>query len=264
MNTLHKRVCVSGLLEFKTAFHIGSGREGDLATDMGVLKGVDGSPVLPGSTLKGNFRSFAERLAPHLGMSACQLDTALSGVSCVSDESYRKRVTGDFRKQKTDPERLKWLESHTCNICGLFGSPFQAGRIFFSDGILKQWSRTYEIRDGVCIDRDSETARYGAKYDFEIIPQGTSFEMNMEMENPRDKDLALVGAVLSEWEMGFRLGGFTSRGLGKVECTKVKVKQVDYSDMEQLMNYLLKRVMAPADNIFKTALNTRLQTVQAL
>lgn len=264
MNTLHKRVCVSGMLVFKTAFHIGSGREGDLATDMGVLKGVDGSPVLPGSTLKGNFRTFAERLAPHLGLTACELDTALSGVSCVNDESYRKQVTDDFRSKKTDPERLQWLESHTCDVCSLFGSPFQAGRIFFSDGILKQWSRTYEIRDGVCIDRDSETARHGAKYDFEIVPPGTSFEITIDMENPRDKDLALVGAVLSEWETGFMLGGFTSRGLGKVECTNVKVKQIDYGNMEQLKNYLLKRDMAPADNIFAKALNTHLQAMQVL
>lgn len=198
-------------------------------------------------------------------MTACLLDKTLSGVSCVSDENYRKMVTDDFRNQKTDPERLNWLEGHTCNVCRLFGSPFQAGRIFFSDGILNQWSRTYEIRDGVCIDRDSETARYGAKYDFEIVPQGTSFEVSFDIENPCDNDLALVGSVLTEWETGFRLGGFTSRGLGKVQCVDLKIEQIDYNDIDQLKNYLLRRTMTPTGrSIFDNALTMCLQNEQAL
>jgi CRISPR/Cas system CSM-associated protein Csm3 (group 7 of RAMP superfamily) len=58
------KIKITGTLTFETAFHIGSGKEGELATNMGVLIGADGAPILPGSTLKGNFRSFGERLAP--------------------------------------------------------------------------------------------------------------------------------------------------------------------------------------------------------
>ncbi|MDM8525789.1 CRISPR-associated RAMP protein Csx7 [Desulfococcaceae bacterium HSG8] len=250
MNNVFKRkVRISGKLVFETAFHIGSGKEGELATDMGVLLDQDDNPVLPGSTLKGNFRSFAERLASYLGLKACLLDSDLSGVDCVSDETYRKRVYENFKKIKQEKKKLEWLEEHVCDVCRLFGSPLQASRIFFSDGALSEWGRTLQVRDGVCIDRDTETARHGAKYDFEVVPRGAEFEITIEIENPEDNELALVGAALAEWENGFRLGGFTSRGLGKVQFTDKKIEETDYTDPEQLKAYLLLHKMSPADSL---------------
>lgn len=238
-----KKVRITGSLSFDTAFHIGTGREGDLATDMGILKDIDQSPILPGSSLKGNFRAFAERLAGYLGLKACLLSTSLSGINCVSDESYRKSVHEQFKCIVREDERITWLQEHTCDVCQLFGSPLQASRIYFSDGILMEWSRTYQIRDGVCIDRDSETARHGAKFDYEVVPQGALYSTSIEIDNPEDKDLALVGAVLREWENGFRLGGFKSRGLGKVKLSETKIEQVDYTDVKQLREYILNRKM---------------------
>jgi CRISPR-associated RAMP protein (TIGR02581 family) len=243
---------ISGALVFETAFHIGSGQEGELATDMGILKEVDGRPILPGSTLKGSFRGFAERLAQHLGLTACLLDSSLSGIDCVSDESYRKSVHETFKNMEKEADRLEWLQGHTCDVCQLFGSPLQGSRIFFTDGQLNHWSQSTQVRDGVCIDRDSETARYGAKYDFEVVPQGAGFSITIELENPRKKELALVGAALVEWENGFRLGGFTSRGLGKVRLTEKRIEQVDYTDPTQLRDYLLNRKMSEVSNTLFT------------
>jgi|LGVF01.1.fsa_nt_gb CRISPR-associated RAMP protein (TIGR02581 family) len=249
-----KKVKIQGDLVFETAFHIGSGREGELATDMGILRELDGRPILPGSTLKGNFRTFAERLSGYLGFTACLLDSELSGIECVSDEKYRKQVYEEFKKLDLEPKKLTWLQNHTCDICRLFGSPLQASRIFFSDGNLLEWGRSIQVRDGVCIDRDSETARYGAKYDFEVVPKGAVFSITIEMENPADGDLAMVAAALAEWESGFRLGGFTSRGLGRVRLKNTKVKQVDYTDPDQLKAYLVAREMSVADSLFTNCL----------
>lgn len=242
-----KKVRISGTLTFETAFHIGSGKEGDLATDMGVLKELDGSPILPGSTLKGNFRTFAERLAEYLGLTGCLLDSDLSGVPCVSDETYRKKTQEEYRDLDGEAAKLAWLKNHTCNVCQLFGSPLQSSRIYFSDGYLLYWAESVQVRDGVCLDRDSENARHGAKYDFEVVPQGAKFAVTIELENPEDNDLALVAAALTEWESGFRLGGFTSRGLGRVLLSEKVVKQVDYTNSDQLRAYLLKREMPNAD-----------------
>ena len=108
----NRRVKITGNLTFETAFHIGSGKEGELATDMGILKELDGSPVLPGSTLKGNFRTFAERLSEYLGFTACLLDSKLSGVECVSDEEYRKKVYDEFKELRSETEKLAWLQNH--------------------------------------------------------------------------------------------------------------------------------------------------------
>lgn len=253
-----KKVRITGLLIFETAFHIGSGAEGELATDMGVLKDPRGWPVLPGSTLKGNFRNTAEKLACHLDLSACMLDAALSGEKCIGDQGYFMKVNEEFKKKKNEAEKIEWLSNHMCNVCRLFGSPLHGGHIFFSDGALRKWQGGYQIRDGVVIDRDSGTARPRLKYDFEITGEGTAYDILIEMENPGENDLALVSAVLSEWERGFRIGGFKSRGLGQAVLVNVKTEQVDYGDFAQLKNYLLQKTMEPADDLLNSALQKAL------
>ena len=255
-NYFRHNVQIKGTLAFETAFHIGSGKEGELATNMGVLIDQDGRPILPGSTLKGNFRSLAERLSGYLGLSACLLDNGLSGDGCVTGLSNQERNPKYevFKELKTEDKKLEWLHENTCDICRLFGSPLHASRIFFSDGVLINWSNALQIRDGVCIDRDSETARPGAKYDFEVVPAGAAYRITIELENPIDKELALIGAVLTEWETGFRIGGFTSRGLGRVRLEDKTVRQVDYTDPDQLKQYLLKREMQEAERLLTESL----------
>lgn len=265
-NLFEQKVKITGRLVFETAFHIGSGREGELATDMGVLLESDGTPILPGSTLKGAFRAFAERLAGYLNLSACLLDSELSGVKCVSDATYRRKekIYEEFKKLKSETHKIKFLEQHVCDVCHLFGSPLHASRIFFNDGRYLSQGRNLQIRDGVCIDRDTETARHGAKYDFEAVPRGAEFEIAISLENPSDEDCALAAAALAEWEHGFRLGGFTSRGLGWVQLKDRKVQRVDYTDTGQLQDFLLKGVMREAPELLSkklaTLLNDRIES----
>ncbi len=260
-NMFKRKVKITGKLVFETAFHIGSGKEGELATNMGVLLEPDGRPILPGSTLKGNFRTFAERLSGYLGLKACLLDSDLSGIDCVSgDEDYQKNVRKKFEEliRKTgknkEKEKLELLKKHTCHVCKLFGSSLHTSRIFFSDGGLLDWGRVLQVRDGVCIDRDTETARNGAKYDFEVVPRGAEFLITIDMENPEDSELALAGAVLAEWENGFRMGGFTSRGLGKAYLANKKVEEIDYTKPDQLKAYLVKHEMADAGSLLADCL----------
>jgi CRISPR-associated RAMP protein (TIGR02581 family) len=259
--TLRTKVRLTADLVFESAFHIGSGQEGEMATDMGVLRDQSsGEPLLPGSSLKGRFRATAEQLAVHLGLSACLLDMSLSSVECVTDENYRRKHHQEYQKLPNENKKLQWLNEHICGVCRLFGSPMHASRILFSDGKLQYWSGTPEIRDGVCLDRDSETARPNMKYDFEVIPNGAVFSLQLDLENPEEEELALVGAVLAEWEQGFHLGGKTSRGLGLARLDSVHVEMVDYSDREQLGNYLLHKKMTPCPELFTHALENMLQT----
>jgi CRISPR/Cas system CSM-associated protein Csm3 (group 7 of RAMP superfamily) len=181
-------------------------------------------------------------------------------VECVTDENYRRQNQSDYQKSANELERVKWIEARICDVCRLFGSPMHASRIFFSDGKLKYWSGAPEIRDGVCLDRDSETARPQMKYDFEVIPSGAVFSLQLDLENPEEKELALVGAVLAEWEQGFRLGGKTSRGLGLAHLDSVHVEKVDFSDREQLGSYLLYKKMTLCPELFTHAVENVLQT----
>ena len=257
-NMFFQKVKITGKLTFHTAFHIGSGKEGELSTHMGILLDPDGKPILPGSTLKGNFRSFAERLAPYLKMTACLLDTTLSAVDCVSDEVYRKTNQDAFKRLSSERDKLNWLDVRTCDVCKLFGSPMMASRIFFSDGILVDGGDAIGIRDGVCIDRDTETARPKAKFDYEVVPAGAVFQTTIEIENPEDDELALIAAVVGEWENGFRLGGFSSRGLGRVTFTDKKIESVDYTKPAQLIGYLVGNKMTPTLDLLTKSLESKL------
>jgi CRISPR-associated RAMP protein (TIGR02581 family) len=203
-----------------------------------------------------------ERLSAYLGQKACLLDSELSGVKCVSDERYRKEVYEDFKKLDDETMKLQWLENHTCPVCRLFGSPLQASRVFFSDAELLSWSRSVQIRDGVCIDRDSETARDGAKYDFEVVPEGAIFSIAIEVENPDDSELALIAVGIKEWENGFRLGGFTSRGLGSVKLCDTEVKQVNYTNADQFKDYLFNGAMSDAGDLLTHCLEQALNNMQ--
>ena len=237
---LRQKNRITASLVFDTAWRIGSGREGETMGDLGVMLDPKGQPILPGSSLKGKLRSTCETLSHALGLSACMLNHAVSGVNCTSDVNYHREVGEAYRKtlQKGLQARLQWIDDHTCDVCKLFGSPVQAGRLWVSDGVVKAWASVVQVRDGVVIDRDSQTAVNRLKYDYEVVPPGSRFELCVDLENPTDRDMALLGAALFEWHAGSSMGGFTSRGLGRFRLEKIKLSGVDLDDARQRVKFL--------------------------
>jgi CRISPR-associated RAMP protein (TIGR02581 family) len=223
---------------FETAWRIGTGREGETMSDLGVMLGPDGVPVLPGSSLKGRLRSTCESLASHFGLHACFLDREASGVTCVSDVDYYSQVRSQYQDQLKAgmAARLRWIDQHTCDVCKLFGSPLQASRLRITEGRLTDGVTTVQVRDGVVLDRDSHTARN--KYDYDVIPPGSQFDVTIDLTNPAPNDLALLGAALFDWHAGFSIGGFTSRGLGRAQLVNVKVSAADLTDPNQRKQFL--------------------------
>ncbi len=242
---LRSKLLIQATLVFDTAWRIGSGREGQTLSDLGVLLDPTGLPLLPGSSLKGRLRSTCEQLASILGMTACMLDSDATGVECVSDVDQYKRLRAEYAKTLpggaastgTD-QRLTWIDEHTCDVCKLFGSPVRRGRLRVADGQLLSWPGVIEVRDGVVVDRDSRTAVEGLKYDYETVPAGTQFRLWIELENASDRELALVGAALFEWAGGSSLGGFTSRGLGRFHLENITISGVDFSNPQERIKYL--------------------------
>ncbi len=236
-----KLVRITAQLVFNTAWRIGSGREGTTLSDLGVMLDPTGAPILPGSSLKGKLRSTCETLSHALGVSACLLNVDASGVSCVSDVQHYREVRDEYqdilRNQAVDA-RLAWIAEHTCDVCKLFGSPVMAGHLRVSDGALEDWASMVQVRDSVVIDRDSQTAVDGLKFDYDVVPADSRFELRLDLENPSDQDLALVGAALFEWHAGSSLGGFTSRGLGRFHLQDIRVQGVDLEDPVQRIKFL--------------------------
>ena len=209
-------------------------------SDLGVMLTTTGEPILPGSSLKGKLRSTCETLSHALGLSACMLNHAASGVNCTSDVNYYQCVRDTYQQtlKQNLQTRQQWIVTNTCDVCQLFGSPVKAGRLWVSDGALKEWASVVQVRDGVVIDRDSQTAVDGLKYDYEVIPPSSQFELCIDLENPTDPDLALLGIALFEWYAGSSIGGFTSRGLGRFRIKNIKLSGVDMNDPDQRLKFL--------------------------
>ena len=237
---LNKKIRVTVFLVFDTAWRVGSGKEGETTSDLGVMLTTTGEPILPGSSLKGKLRSTCETLSHALNLSACMLNHKASSVNCTSDVNYYSDVREAYQKtlKKGWQTRQQWIEDNTCDVCQLFGSPVKAGRLWVSDGTLKEWASVVQVRDGVVIDRDSRTAVDGLKYDYEVVPPSSRFELCIDLENPLDADLALLGAALFEWHAGSSLGGFTSRGLGRFHLEDIELSGVDLKNGEQRLKFL--------------------------
>jgi CRISPR-associated RAMP protein (TIGR02581 family) len=131
---------------------------------------------------------------------------------------------------RDDPAGLSLeILRRSCWTCSLLGAPWLASKVLVRDLTVspETWFDRYLIRDGVAIDRDTETAGEGLKYDFEAVPPSTEFSFEMVVENASDAELGLALLGLREFEAGHvPLGGAISRGLGSVRLV------LDWSDSE--------------------------------
>lgn len=241
-----ERYVFTGKLICETGLHIGSGR-GSIDTEATVVIDHNGRPLIPGSSLKGAMRSTVEHLGQalqHTGkFTSCLLFEKNDALQCLTCNESLRATYEQMCEQPGIAEQDLWnyLNSKLCDTCKVFGSPHFASKTRISDSCWIEGGPTV-VRHGVGIDRDTETARQGIKFDFQVVQPETKFTFEMIVENPEGRDLQLVSLALKEMENeGIRLGGIKSRGLGKVRleldstCTLVNL-----ADPTQLLEYLLQ------------------------
>jgi CRISPR-associated RAMP protein (TIGR02581 family) len=222
---LTTRYRIEGLLVAETGLRIGAGKSLDVgASDQPVIRDALNRLFLPGSSLKGVLRSGLEAVLR--GLDDPRLRACDPFVEPCT-ERLAKRA-----KQRNEPIEVDDVLREVCAVCGLFGSPYLAGRVFVGDLPLANGasSRT-EVRDGVGIDRDRRVAQTkpAIKYDQEVVPPGTAFRLEMILENVDDPvQLGLVLKSLELLQTGeLRLGGLTSRGLGRVSLAELRLERTD-------------------------------------
>jgi hypothetical protein len=119
-----------------------------------------------------------------------------------------------FDKEKWDRTSLTY--PNACLICKLFGSTGFAGRLSTTDAYAIGEIPKPQRRDGVGIDRFTGGSAHGAKFELEVITEGT-FATTLHLRNFELWQLALVGFLLQDLKDGLiRIGMGKSRGLGKV------------------------------------------------
>jgi len=248
-DTFKNRLEITGKLTTITALRISAGRSTEpIGTDLPVTKDALGQPLIPGSSFKGALRSRLESfLRGILGN-----DPKLVANPAIEEEWS---ITSQDMKQlkdtyDNDQILTQAIINKTDLISRLFGSPWIASKFQVRDltVVPDTWFGQYQERDGVAIDRDTETAADGKLYDFQVVPASTQFEFRAVVENAEDWELGLLMIGLHQFETEqIPLGGGRSRGLGVVKLNIDKMLWVDVEDNPQfLLQYLQKLVMGDA------------------
>ncbi len=249
-----------GKLLCNTGLHIGTGElAAPGASDLPVTKDAVGHPFVPGSSLKGVLRSFAERIVSSLTtvtyptdsnfqkrFTSCLLHTdsycCLSTCKSYQKDFSRKQERGEFAN---DGIMTDWILKHTCSVCQLFGSPYLASRVWIKDAFAANEPLPIEVRNGVAIDRDRRAAAAHLLFDLEVVPPTSAFNTEVRVENASFAELGLLFLVLDKLNDGeLRLGGRGSVGLGQVKFERGRIVYMggDVTVFRaQLLNHLLGR-----------------------
>lgn len=237
MRAFQRRYLFTGHVVLKTGLHIGGGEASLSASDSPVVRTPDGQPYIPGSSFKGAFRSTVEKLAVTVGLRSCGL---MEGQGCPGAPGNVQERFNDRRQEErwddaillrhlTDGIPINSQTIRLCDTCWLFGSPYVASKISFSDlYLVEDVEGIVQVRDGVAIDRDSDKQISGLLYHYEVVAPTTPFRMEILLEDPTDTDLRLTCLGLSEFLSGFGgLGGRRSRGLGRCDLMNLKIYELD-------------------------------------
>jgi CRISPR-associated RAMP protein (TIGR02581 family) len=243
-DTFENRLRITGELVAVTGVRVGMSAESAMptATDLPVIKDANGRPFIPGSSLRGAVRAHIERIVrafePSVGNGRGALDP-------IDVRKYNSLYDGKSEEQ---------IFEVSSRVDQVFGSPKLASRVRFTDLPLLTEGAEPELRDSVAIDREKESV--ANKYDFEAMPAGVRFGLEIVAENLDDHELGLLLLGVRELERGnIRIGGFKGRGLGVVLLENVRYEWVDRNS---LLAYLVDNTTQPVDQAW---VNAKLQAL---
>lgn len=206
---------IKGIAVNRTILHIGTPETAQLeaTVDNPVLRlrmirdgRVVEVPVIPGSSIKGVFRSFFEKIARSSGERVCN----------IFDVEQQK-------EEKTNP----------CIACRVFGNQGQASRVHFFDvmPVEESISSLYTVRMGVSIDRFFGSQRPGLLRTDEYVIPGLKWNVeirvfNLDLEDENSKEAKFFKHVLKIFmEEGLQIGGRKSIGSGVFTLVDGTVKK---------------------------------------
>ncbi|KPA14379.1 CRISPR-associated protein [Candidatus Magnetomorum sp. HK-1] len=194
-------------MSFVRTWHTGKGEE----------------PFIPGSSLKGMIRAYAEKICRSLKDKPVPVCLPYVKPGAEDKGEFGQASCGlRFDKYQKNNSAIPSYDiyKHSCPVCRLFGSHVFIGRLATSDAYLTETFKNsekavLEIRDGVAIDRITGGSKGGAKYDLEVLTRG-EFGTSINIRNFERWQMGLIGLILRDMVQGqLRLGFGKSRGLGR-------------------------------------------------
>jgi CRISPR-associated RAMP protein (TIGR02581 family) len=184
---------------------------------------------LPGSSLKGTFRSHIERVIRTL-----RPDEVVVADPFKSENAPDQSCGSWFEQRKKNDEAIttEVVYRDSDPVARLFGSHFCIGRVSIGDAYLvdattgdylqdttRDKRLPTEQRDGVGIDRLTGGAYPRAKFELEVVAAGTIFRSEVLLRNFECWQLGAVLLVVQDMaDELVRIGSGKSRGLGAVKA----------------------------------------------
>ncbi len=231
-HSIHVRTfTISGKVTLKEPLRVGAGRGEGLSSlsDLPVLKLKvrDAElPVIPGSSWKGVLRSHVETLLRLLNHGVCG---GVPGDTCAErgHPSPLERMDRLLRRPSEQSRRevLSMIWREYCLACKMFGAPSYMANVAVDDSYpLESGDGSYlyslGVKPGIAIDRRSGAVRRGAFYQVEFVEPGSVFSFRLTARNLPNYLLGLLAWALLDLSEGMvRIGGFKSRGFGRVELS---------------------------------------------
>lgn len=213
-----RRFTFKGKIEALTPLRIGSGRsEGH---NIYILKDSRNRPYIPGSSLKGVFRSVGERIAKSKGLRVC---TGHSNLTCMDTTGLSRKII-DMRSNidasnyvSIYNKLLKEIFNLTCINCKIFGAPGLAAHIRLTDAYPIDENYSIGWRTGIAISRRTGAVAQGAIYRVEYVEPGSLFSFEIVGTNLPNYAVGYIAEIIDFINSGAaRIGGFKTRGFGKV------------------------------------------------
>jgi CRISPR-associated RAMP protein (TIGR02581 family) len=225
-----REVVFEGYLVAESPLRIGVGRESPLgsAVDLAVLRmNLNGKlvPYIPGSSLKGVFRSTAIQLANRKGLTVC---SGLSKGTCMDlrypefdGKTLLEKIQEEIRNRNYR-RAIELFHEKACLLCKVFGAPSFTGHSEFNDSYpINEKGEVLDapvgVRTGIAINRRTGAVHMGALYQVEYVEPGARFRFSIRTTNLPNYALGLLAKILRMVNEGWvRVGGFKTRGFGEL------------------------------------------------
>jgi CRISPR-associated RAMP protein (TIGR02581 family) len=225
-----REVVLEGYLVAESPLRIGVGRESPLgsAVDLAVLRvNLNGKivPYIPGSSLKGVFRSTAIQLANLRGLTVC---SGLSKGTCMDlrypefdGKTLLEKIQEEIRNRNYR-RAIELFHEKACLLCKVFGAPSFTGHSEFNDSYpINEKGEVLDapvgVRTGIAINRRTGAVHMGALYQVEYVEPGARFRFSLRTTNLPNYALGLLAKILRMVNEGWvRVGGFKTRGFGEL------------------------------------------------
>jgi CRISPR-associated RAMP protein (TIGR02581 family) len=225
-----REVVFEGYFVAESPLRIGVGRESPLgsAVDLAVLRvNLNGKlvPYIPGSSLKGVFRSTAIQLANRKGLTVC---SGLSKGTCMDlrypefdGKTLLEKIQEEIRNRNYR-RAIELFHEKACLLCKVFGAPSFTGHSEFNDSYpINENGEVQDapvgVRTGIAINRRTGAVHMGALYQVEYVEPGARFRFSIRTTNLPNYALGLLAKILRMVNEGWvRVGGFKTRGFGEL------------------------------------------------